>query len=252
MFENRFRGRVAVVTGGASGIGAGIAQRIAAEGGQVVLFDVNIDKMRRVVDDLQSQRLLADSLAVDTGDANAVRDAFQTTVERYGHLDIMVNCAGITGPTDTLIAEFDTDAFDRVIRVNLRGAYLTTKYAVQHMLERNYGRILQIASISGKEGNPGMIGYSTSKGGVIALVKAVGKEYAETGITVNGLAPALIHTPLLDGTAPEAVARLSAKIPMNRLGTVDEVAALACWIVSDEATFNTGAIFDLSGGRATY
>lgn len=252
MFENRFRGRVAVVTGGASGIGEGIARRIAAEGGQVVLFDVDVGKMGHVVADMKSRSLSVDSLGVDTGDEVAVRDVFQTVVERYGQLDIMVNSAGITGPTDAPIADYDTSEFDRVIRVNLRGTYLTTKYAIQHMLKRNYGRILQLASISGKEGNPGMIGYSTSKGGVIALVKAVGKEYAGTGITVNGLAPALIRTPLLDGATPESVAYMSSKIPMGRLGTVEEVAALACWIVSDEASFNTGAIFDLSGGRATY
>ena len=252
MFAKRFRGQVAIITGGASGIGAGIARRIAAEGGQAVLLDVNAEKMKLVVADLQAQSLLVDSIKADTGDEDAMRDAFQSTIERYGQLDVMVNCAGITGPTDVSIADFDTAEFDRVIRVNLRGSYLTTRYAIQHMLKRNYGRILQIASISGKEGNPGMVGYSTSKGGIIALVKAVGKEYAETGITVNALAPALIHTPLLEDATPEAVAYMSSKIPMKRLGTVEEVAALACWIVSKEATFNTGAIFDLSGGRATY
>ena len=252
MFANRFENRVAMITGGASGIGEGIARRIAAEGGRVVLVDIDDTNLQRVSSELQTRAFPVDCINADTGDEVAVRDAFRSIDERYGQLDIMVNCAGITGPTDVPIADYETAAFDRVIRVNLRGSYLTTKYAIRLMRKQNYGRILQIASISGKEGNANMVGYSASKGGVIALVKAVGKEYADTGITVNALAPALIQTPLLDGAAPEALAELSSKIPMKRLGTVEEVAALACWIVSEEASFNTGAIFDLSGGRATY
>ena len=143
-------------------------------------------------------------------------------------------------------------SFRKVLDVNLIGSFLITKYAVQAMLPRRCGRILLLASIAGKEGNPGMAGYSVSKSGVIGLVKAIGKEYAHTQITVNGLAPALIATPLLLDAAEESLNYLTSKIPMGRLGTVEETAALACWIVSNEASFNTGTVFDLSGGRATY
>jgi 3-oxoacyl-[acyl-carrier protein] reductase len=136
--------------------------------------------------------------------------------------------------------------------VNLRGSFLMTKYAVKAMEKHNYGRILLLASIAGKEGNPFMAGYSSMKAGVIGLVKGIGKEYAKTGITINGLAPAVIKTPMNEKTAPEQLAYMTAKIPMGRLGTVEEVAALSCWIVSKEASFNTGFIFDISGGRATY
>ncbi|MAS34510.1 MAG: 3-oxoacyl-ACP reductase [Anaerolineaceae bacterium] len=245
---DRFKDRVAVVTGGASGIGAGIAGRIAAEGGQVILFDINQDSL----DQTAAQINAAGTFQVDIGDEESVRGAFQQVADQYGQVDIMVNCAGIAGPTGVPILDFPAEEFDRVIRVNLRGAYLTTKYAVQHMLPRNYGRILHMASMGGKEGNPGMVGYASSKAGLMGLVKGVGKEYAESGITVNGIAPAVIRTPMNEDTSQTMLDYMIAKIPMKRLGTVDEVAALACWIVSEEASFNTGFIFDLSGGRATY
>ena len=249
IFANRFKDRVAIVTGGASGIGEATAKRIAAEGGQVALFDLNAERLRSVAEQIEGQVMTA---LVDVSDEAQVRDAMQNVADTFGRLDIMVNCAGIVGPTNTTIIDFDLTDFDKVIAVNLRGTFLTVKYAISHMLKNNYGRVLLLSSIGGKDGNPGMVGYAASKSGVMGLVKGIGKEYAETGITVNGLAPAVISTPMNADTAPEMLDYMASKIPAKRLGTVDEAAAIACWIVSEEASFNTGFVFDLSGGRATY
>jgi 2-dehydro-3-deoxy-L-rhamnonate dehydrogenase (NAD+) len=249
---NRFDGQVAVITGGADGLGKGIAHRIASEGGRVLLFDRNPELLTRTVDEFESQGMLASGYLVDISKESDIRQAM-TDIERlYGRLDIMVNAAGIVGPTSTKITDYPIGSFDDIYAVNLRGSFLMTQYAVRIMEKNNYGRILLIASIAGKEGNPGMAGYSATKAGVIGLVKGVGKEYAETGITVNGLAPAVIRTAMNENTDPHQLAYMTAKIPMKRLGTVDEVASLSAWIVSGEASFTTGFIFDLSGGRATY
>ncbi|MFM7838680.1 MAG: SDR family NAD(P)-dependent oxidoreductase, partial [Chitinophagaceae bacterium] len=156
------------------------------------------------------------------------------------------------GPTGIPITDYPTSSFDELYAVNLRGSFLMTKAVLPVMQRQRYGRILLIASIAGKEGNPFMVGYSASKAGVIGLVKAIGKEYAESGITVNGLAPAVIKTAMNEQTSPEQLKYMTDRIPMKRLGTIEEVAALVGWIVSREASFNTGCVFDLSGGRATY
>jgi 2-dehydro-3-deoxy-L-rhamnonate dehydrogenase (NAD+) len=191
-------------------------------------------------------------LNVDMSDERTVATAVDKVVQQFGHLDVAINSAGIVGMTNTNITDYPTEEFQRVLSVNLFGSFYLTKYVIPPMLAHGYGRVLLIASIAGKEGNPGMIGYSTSKAGVIGIVKAVGKEYAERGITVNGLAPAVIRTPMNEKTSPEQLRYMTERIPMKRLGTVDETAALACWIVSEEASFTTGFIYDLSGGRATY
>jgi len=245
--NNRFEGRVAIVTGGASGIGEAIARRIAAEHGHVVLFDLDAGGLERV-----AGQGAVTPMRVDVGEEVQVRGAIERVVDRFGRLDIVVNSAGVVGPTSTKIVDYSPEDFRSVLQTNLFGAYHITKYAIPPMLAHNYGRILLIASIAGKEGNPGMVGYSTSKAGVIGLVKAIGKEYAQTGITVNGIAPAVIRTPINEKTSPEQLRYMTERIPMQRLGTVEEAAALACWVVSEEASFNTGFIFDLSGGRATY
>lgn len=189
---------------------------------------------------------------MDISEETDVKQAFSSVVQTFGRVDIMVNSAGIVGPTNTSIINYDVDDYDKIYAINLRGAFLMTKYAVMAMEQTDYGRILLIASIAGKEGNPFMVGYSSMKAGVIGLVKSVGKEYAASGITVNGLAQALIKTRMNDNTSPEQLEYMTSKIPMNRLGTIEEVAAISTWIVSKESSFTTGFVFDISGGRATY
>jgi len=248
----RFEGQVAVITGGADGLGRGIAQRIAAEGGHIVLFDINKVLLDKAVADMQQQGFNVKGYHTDIADEDSVKQALQAVAEKFGKIDIMINSAGIVGPTSTKISDYPTGEFDKIYGINLRGAFLMSKYTIPLMEKNNYGRVLLIASIAGKEGNPFMAGYSATKAGVIGLVKCLGKELAQTGITVNGLAPAVIKTAMNDNTAPEQLAYMTDKIPMKRLGTIDEVAAMAAWIVSKELSFTTGFVFDISGGRATY
>ena len=250
--SGRFKDQIAVVTGAGSGIGLGISRRIALEGGTVIMADIDqpaLESARETIGEVPG--MLRQAL-VDITDEAGTRGLMQDTVARHGKLDIVVNSAGIVGPSATNIVDFELQSFRKVLDVNLLGSFIVTKHAVNAMLRTGYGRILLLASISGKEGNTGMAGYSTSKAGVIGLTKAIGKEYAHTQITINALAPAMISTPLAEKLDPAKLSFLTGKIPMGRLGTIDEVAALACWIVSPEASFSTGAIFDLSGGRATY
>lgn len=248
----RFAGQVAVVSGGADGLGKGIAERIAAEGGTVALFDINEQLLEETVHAFKSRGLAVSGHVVDISSEEMVRESFAAVQTAYGRIDVMVNSAGIIGPTSTKITEYSTEAFDQIYAVNQKGTFLMTKYAIKAMEKANYGRILLMASIAGKEGNPGMVGYSTTKSAVIGLVKSVGKEYAETGIRINGLAPAVIKTAMVENADPAQVAYMVSRIPMNRLGTVEEVAAMSAWIVSQECSFSTGFIFDLTGGRATY
>ncbi len=248
----RFENQVAVISGGADGLGFGIAERIVSEGGSVALFDINEDLLEKSVETLTNKGFNASGYKTDISSEENVQQSIQLVQSKFGKIDIMINSAGIIGPTNTKIIDYPVEEYDRIYHVNLRGAFLMTKYALKAMEPNNYGRILLIASIAGKEGNPFMAGYSSMKSGVIGLVKGIGKEYAHTGITVNGLAPAVIKTAMNENTAPEQLAYMTAKIPMGRLGTVEEVASIASWIVSKEASFNTGFVFDLSGGRATY
>lgn len=252
MNKRRFEGEVAVISGGADGLGKGIAERIASEGGTVALFDMNKQVLDKTVSEFKSKGFDASGYLVDVSSEEMVSQSFGQVEAAYGRIDIMINSAGIVGPTSTKITGYPTDAFDKIYAVNLRGTFLMTKYAIKAMEKKNYGRILLIASIAGKEGNPGMVGYSCTKAGVIGLVKGIGKEYAETGITINGLAPAVIKTAFNENTDPRQMEYMLAKIPMKRLGTVDEVAAMSAWIVSQECSFSTGFVFDISGGRATY
>jgi 2-dehydro-3-deoxy-L-rhamnonate dehydrogenase (NAD+) len=248
----RFDGQVAIISGGADGLGKGIAARIASEGCKVVLFDTNESLLVQTVDAFKGLGYDAQGRTVNISFEEAVRENIAQVDKESGKIDIMVNAAGIIGPTAIKITDYNTDDFENICNINLKGTFLMTKYAVKAMEKNNYGRILLLASIAGKEGNPFMAGYSATKAGVIGLVKAIGKEYAETGITVNGIAPAVIKTAMNEKTAPEQLAFLTSKIPMKRLGTIDEVAAMSAWIVSKESTFTTGFVFDLSGGRATY
>ena len=244
----RFEGQVAVVTGAAEGIGRHVAARLAGEGAQVALLDRNCERLKASATGIPG----ASSHVVDICDDAAVCAAFDTIMADHGRIDIVVNCAGIVGPNARRVTEVEVGEFDDVYAVNLRGSFLVTKYALRHMEGRNYGRVLLFASIAGKEGNAGMVAYSATKAGVIGLAKSAGKDFAETGITVNAIAPAVIRTAMVEALDQWQVDYMTGKIPMKRCGTLDEVTALACWIVSPEASFTTGAVFDLSGGRATY
>jgi 3-oxoacyl-[acyl-carrier protein] reductase len=247
MTNERFKDQTAIITGGADGLGLHIATRLTREGARVWIVDRDEE-----LGNAAAKRIGCEFEPMDVADESSVTTAFGKIIAAAGRLDVMVNCAGIVGPNGVKIVDVPLSGFEQVQAVNVRGSFLTCREAVRHMLPRDYGRVLLIASIAGKDGNAGMTCYSTSKAGVIGMVKAVGKEYAETGITVNGLAPAVIRTALVDKMDPEQVKYMTDKIPMKRCGTLDELAALACWIVSPEASFNTGFTFDLSGGRAVY
>lgn len=250
--ENKFQNQVAVISGGADGLGKAIAGRLAAEGARLAIFDNNRNKLDATINELQKAGYVVKGFRMDIADEGEIAAAFKDVADHFGRLDIMINSAGIVGPTNTSILDYSVDDFDKVYRVNLRGSFLMSKYALEEMVKRGYGRVLLIASIAGKEGNPFMAGYSATKAGVIGLVKGLGKEFATKGITVNGLAPAVIKTAMNEDTAPEQLAYMTAKIPMGRLGTVEEVAAMAAFIVSPENSFSTGFVYDISGGRATY
>ncbi len=231
-------GRVAVVTGGAKGIGAAIARRLAAEGARVEVWDLaaSADFPGEIVD-------VAEEASVERGCA--------ATLARCGRIDVLVNNAGILGPAQPL-ERTGLELWRRIHAVNLDGTFLCCRAVIPAMRRQGGGRIVNIASIAGKEGTPNAAAYSSSKAGVIALTKALGKELVEAGILVNCIAPAAIATDLLAQAGPDQVAVFVQRCPMKRLGTVEEVAALVAWLVSPECSFSTGAVFDLSGGRATY
>jgi len=254
MNDRRFDQQTAIVTGGADGIGKAIVRRLAAEGAEVTLFDVSAAKAAEAVAAFAEEGFRVHAETVDIAEESQVAAGFAAVAARSegARLDIMVNCAAIVGPTNRRITEVTTEEFDLETAINLRGTFLMTKHALRAMAPRNYGRVLNFASIAGKEGNAGMSPYSATKAGVIGLVKSAGKEFAETGITVNAIAPAVIRTPMVDGIHPDQVKYMTDKIPMKRCGTLDEVAALSCWIVSPEASFCTAFTFDLTGGRAVY
>ncbi len=229
----RFTGKRAVVTGGASGIGEAVVKRIEAEGGKVVVWDVN------------------GGIKVDISDHESVERAAAETIRQVGGIDILVNSAGITGPTVPL-AEFPVDGWRKVININLNGTFYCNRAVVPHMVAQNYGRIVNIASIAGKEGNPNASAYSASKAGVIGMTKSLAKELAKTNITVNAVTPAAVRTAIFDQMPQAHIDFMLSKIPKGRFGTVDEMASLICWLASEECSFSTGAVFDASGGRATY
>jgi NAD(P)-dependent dehydrogenase (short-subunit alcohol dehydrogenase family) len=252
IISERFNNKVAIVTGSADGIGKGVACRLGKEGGTIALFDINQKLLDKTVAEFKELGITAKGYVVDISSESQVCQAVNQVAAEWKKIDILVNAAGIVGLTNTKITEFPTEDFDRIYEVNLKGTFLITKFTLNVMKKTGVGRLLLIASIAGKEGNPGMIGYSSTKAGVIGLVKGVAKEFADTNITVNGLAPAVIRTTMNENTSSEQLAYMTAKIPMQRIGTIDEVAAICCYIVSDENSFSTGFIYDISGGRATY
>ncbi|MFG1343529.1 SDR family NAD(P)-dependent oxidoreductase [Xanthobacter autotrophicus DSM 431] len=235
-------GRTAVVTGGAGGIGRAIADRLLASGCRVAVWDLNVTAGER--EGLVFQQ-------VDVIDEVAVTGAAARAEEVLGGIDILVNNAGITGPTE-LLERYDYAAWRRTVAVNLDSVFLCSRAVIAGMRARAYGRIVNIASVAGKEANPTMAAYSAAKAGVIGLTKALGRELAETGILVNCVTPGLIGTELLKQMSPEAVAASRSKIPVNRVGEPREVAAMVAWLCSSDCSFTTGAAFDISGGRASY
>ena len=244
------QGRVAVITGGAQGIGYASAQRMLASGATVVLWDMDAARLATAVQSLSALGRVSSDVVELTDDA-AVGAAAASVQARCGRIDILVNNAGITGgnaPT----WELDPAVWRRVVEVNLIAPFLACRAVVPGMVAQGYGRIVNIASVAGKEGNPNASHYSASKAGLIGLTKSLGKELATKGVLVNAVAPAAARTAIFEQMAPEHINFMLGKIPMGRLVTVDEVAAMVCWLASEDSSFSTGAVFDLSGGRATY
>ena len=242
--------RVAVITGGAQGIGYATAERLLRSGASVVLWDINAAKLD------EARRSLAalgpiDGSVVELTDDDAVYAAAAQVVAAHGRIDILVNNAGITGGNATTW-ELDPAVWRRVIEVNLIAPYLTCRAVVPHMLKRKWGRIVNIASVAGKEGNPNASHYSASKAGLIALTKSLAKEVATQGILVNAIAPAVAKTAMFDQMKQSQIDYMLGKIPMGRFVEVDEIAAMVAWLSSEDCSFSTGAVFDLTGGRATY
>src|SRR3954452_24072240 len=246
-YANRFAGRRAVITGGASGIGLGAATRLAAEGAAVALWDLDQGALDRAVAGLGERHV---GLQVNVADWADVERAAAETAAKLGGIDVLVASAGITRPNTTLW-EYPIEQLRQVIDVNVNGLFYCNKAVVPSMLKGGYGRIVNIASVAGKEGNPNASAYSTSKAAVIGLTKSLGKELAKRNITVNAVTPAAVRTPIFDQMSQEHIDFMLSKIPMGRFGEIEEIVALICWLASEECSFTTGAVFDASGGRAT-
>jgi 3-oxoacyl-[acyl-carrier protein] reductase len=244
----RFVERCAVVTGGASGIGLAISERLLAEGARIAVWDADGARLQDLKHRLGAAVV---TTTVDVADAGDVERAAREAIGALGKIDILIANAGITGP-NAPTWEYPIEAWKRVIEVNLNGAFFCSRALVPHMLSRGYGRIVNLASIAGKEGNPNAPAYSASKAAVIGLTKSLGKELAKSGITVNCVTPAAVRTPLFEQMTEQHIQYMLSRIPMGRFGTTDEVASLVGWLASEECSFCTGAVFDISGGRATY
>jgi len=247
--NKNFKNCSAIITGAASGLGLAIAKKLFQLNVKLALFDNNKDHLSGLKSEINGA---FKTYTVDVTSETEVKEAVDEVVSEFGSIDILINSAGVTGKTGIKSHEVENQNLKSVFDINFGGSFLTSKYVLPVMLKNEYGRILHIASIAGKEGNAGMLAYSASKAAVIAMTKVQGKEYAETNITVNALAPAVIKTPLLDQMPAEQIKYMTDKIPMKRCGTLEEVANIAAYIVSPENSFTTGFTFDLTGGRATY
>lgn len=247
LYKGRFDGRGAIVTGGASGLGCETAKRMVAEGAQVVLWDVNEEALKEAEQDTGAAAVFA----LDVSDQQAVERAAEETWRLLGRIDILINSAGITGATAP-VHEFPLDSWRRVIDINLNGAFYCCRAVVPHMLANSYGRIVNVSSVAGKEGNPNASAYSASKAGLMGLTKSLGKELATLGVIANCITPATFESPILDQLPPSQVDYMRSKIPMGRLGEVHESAAMVCFMASEECSFTTASTFDTSGGRTTY
>jgi NAD(P)-dependent dehydrogenase (short-subunit alcohol dehydrogenase family) len=249
MKKSPFLDHVVLITGGADGLGFAAARRLSEAEATVCLLDIDAGKLA------SAKAALGDrcrTFVVDITREETVRAAVDEVMSEFGRIDVLINSAGITGQTNLKGHEVNLANFDLVLALNVRGTFVTCQAVIPHMLAANYGRILNIASIAGKEGNAGMVAYSTSKAAVIGMTKSLGKEYAETGITINALAPAVIRTAMVEAMPETQVKYMTDKIPMKRCGTLDEFASMAEFILSPANSFTTGFTFDLSGGRAVY
>jgi 2-dehydro-3-deoxy-L-rhamnonate dehydrogenase (NAD+) len=244
----RFVGRGAIVTGGASGIGFKAAERLVSEGASVALWDADQARLDAARATLRDRTHI---FRLDVTNPTAVEQAALASNEALGRIDVLVCSAGVAGKNETVVA-YPTDEWRRVIDINLNGLFYCNRYIAPYMIKRGYGRIVNVASIAGKEGNPNASAYSASKAAVIGLTKSLGKELAKTGVTVNAITPATVDTPMLAQASQSHIDYMRSKIPMERFGTVEEMAAIIAWLASEECSFTTGAVFDISGGRATY
>ena len=242
------KGRHAVITGGATGLGYAIAQRMLASGASVTLWDRDTSALSKACAELGSQ---AHGVTMDVSEHASVVAAVSQTLKQSPAIDALVNCAGITGP-NTKVWSYPVADWQQVMQVNLNGLFYCCREVTPHMRERNYGRIVNIASVAGKDGNPNASAYSASKAAVMALTKSLGKELADTGVRVNCVTPAAVKTAIFDQMTPEHIAFMLSKIPMGRFGTPEEVASMVSWLCTEDCSFSTGAVFDLSGGRSTY
>lgn len=241
----RFAGQAVVITGAGSGIGLALARRLQSEGALVSGWDISEPFLQA------AGSVLAHRVLMDQSDESAVAAATESTLRQFGKIDVLVVSAGITGPNAPLV-EYPLDGWRRVMEVNVNGTFYANRAVVPHMIERGYGRIVNVASVAGKEGNPNASAYSASKSAVIAMTKSLAKEVARTGVCVNSIAPAAVKTPIFEQMTQSHIDFMLSKIPLGRFGTVEEVAAMIAWMASSECSFTTGAVFDCSGGRLTY
>jgi NAD(P)-dependent dehydrogenase (short-subunit alcohol dehydrogenase family) len=246
-FERRFAGRSAIVTGGASGLGRETARRIVAEGGRVMLWDLNQENLDKARNETNAEH----AIALDVSDSAAVARAAEQSHRALGSIDILVASAGITGATAP-VHEYPIDSFQRVVEINLYGVFYCCREIVPFMLANGYGRIVNVSSVAGKEGNPNASAYSASKAGVIGFTKSLGKELATKNVIANAITPATFESPILEQLPASQVDYMRSKIPMGRLGEVHETAAMICFMASEECSFTTASTFDTSGGRTTY
>jgi 2-dehydro-3-deoxy-L-rhamnonate dehydrogenase (NAD+) len=243
-----FQGRRAVVTGGATGLGFAIAQRLVQSGGAVTLWDRDIAGANKAALALGAK---AGAVEVDVASHESVKRAVQATLQQGGRIDALVNSAGITGP-NAKVWDYPVDAWQEVMQVNLNGLFYCCREIAPIMRDAGFGRIVNIASVAGKDGNPNASAYSASKAAVIALTKSLGKELADTGVRVNCVTPAAVKTGMFAQMTQQHIDFMLSKIPMGRFGTPEEIAAMVAWLCTEDCSFSTGAVFDLSGGRATY
>jgi NAD(P)-dependent dehydrogenase (short-subunit alcohol dehydrogenase family) len=247
IYAGRFAGRNAIITGGASGLGLEAAKRITAEGGKVCLWDLNPEALANA----QKESGAVQTIALDVSDAKAVEAAAAESNKALGKIDILINSAGITGATHTVIG-YPIDSWLKVMDVNVNGLFYCCRFVAPLMVESGYGRIVNISSVAGKEGNPNASSYSASKAAVLGFTKSLGKELATKGVIVNAVTPATFESPILRQVPQSHIDYMRSRIPMDRLGTAPEIAAAVCWLVSEECSFTTASTLDTSGGRTTY